>query len=440
MSGTLEPLTGIVTTDLAAVTRGRFVATTDVEGTAATGVGWIQSNLSLTAFGSLSTPNIWKSSGDLRLIPDFGARFLTHATGGDIPFDIMIGDLVEIDGSPWAACPRHALRQAAAALEAEAGLRLRVSFEQEFYLLRAEEEHDHPLAFSALRRSGTFAPQLVAGLREAGLRPETILAELGPGQLEISIAPSAPVAAADQAVAVREIVRELAHNLGQRASFAPKPYAGHSGSGVHIHFSLTDCEGHARTYDTDGPARLSPEAARFCAGVLRHLPALTAFTASSPASYERLKPYSWSASYTWLADQDREATLRVCPVLAMSKRAPADQLNIEFRAADATANPYLALATLIRAGLEGLRNDYKLPPLASTNPEELSEMERQYHGLERLPASLSQALTHLEADAAARKWFPRPLLDTFLAVKRTEAEIGESLDEDGLRETYRTLY
>lgn len=439
MSGTLEPLTGIVTTDLAAVTRGRFVATTDIDATAATGVGWIQSNLSLTAFGGLSNPNIWKSSGDLRLIPDFGARFLTHATGGDIPFDMVIGDLVEIDGSPWAACPRNALRQAAAALETETGLRLKVSFEQEFYLLRPEEAPDHPLAFSALRRSGAFAPQLVAGLREAGLRPENILAELGPGQLEISIAPSAPIPAADQAVAVREIARELAHNLGQRASFAPKPYAGHSGSGVHIHFSLTDSEGHALTYDADGPAGLSPEATRFCAGILRHLPALTAFTASSPASFERLKPYSWSASYTWLADQDREATLRVCPVLAM-KSAPADQLNIEFRAADATANPYLALAALIRAGLEGLRNSYELPPLASANPEELSEAERQYHGLTRLPTSLSQALAQLEADATVGEWFPRPLFDTFLAVKRTEAEIGEGFDKDDLLETYRALY
>jgi len=440
MSSIFEPLTGIVTTDLAAVTRGRFVPSGEVGATAASGIGWIPSNLSLTAFGALADPNIWKSSGDLRLIPDFQAHFLTHATGGDIPFDMVIGDLFEIDGEPWSACPRHALKQAVATLEAETGLRLKVSFEQEFYLLGGEGAFVHPLSFAALRRTGAFAPQLAAALGEAGLTVQTILAELGPGQLEVSIAHDTPVRAADQSVAVREIVRDLARNLGHRVSFAPKPFIGQSGSGVHIHFSLADQQGRACGYDPDGPACLSGEASRFCAGVLRHMAPLVAFTAASPASYQRLGPYNWSASYAWLANQDREATLRVCPPVALSKVEPSDQFNIEFRAADATANPYLAMAALIHAGLEGLRNGYELPPLTTINPEELSAQQRQTHKLERIPASLTQALDRLEADAAAVKWFPRPLLETFLAVKRSEAAIGEKLNQEALCERFRDLY
>jgi glutamine synthetase len=440
MVSLLEPLAGVVTTDLAAITRGRFVAESKLEKIAATGVGWIQTNLSLTAFSVGAEPNIWGSGGDLRLIPDFNARYRCNATGSESPFDMIMGDLVEIDGSPWAACSRTILKNAQAALKAATGLSLKASFEQEFYLLGQETAPGHSLSFAALRQADPFAPRLMAALQEAGLSPEVILAEVGPGQIEVSTSPADPVAAADRAIAVREITRELARNCGRQASFSPKPFLDHVGNGVHIHFSLVDGAGRAMTYDAEGPANLSPQAAAFCAGILHHLPALVAFTASSAPSYYRLKPYSWSSSYTWLALQDREATLRVCPILKMSERDPADQLNIEFRAADATANPYLALAVLIYAGLEGLKNGYELPPLTATNPEELSPEQREFHRLSRLPASLEASLNALEADKTVTGWFAKSLVDCFLAVKRTELRKLEGLDQQAVSELYRTLY
>src|SRR5690606_22500394 len=125
--------------------------------------------------------------------------FRTPATGGAIPFDLMIGDLVETDGRPWDACPRQGLKRAVAHLQNVAGLRLKVSFEHEFYLMDHEAEHYHPLAFGELRRNGDFAANLVAALNDAGLETANILAELGPGQIEVSIAPGEPVAAADRA-------------------------------------------------------------------------------------------------------------------------------------------------------------------------------------------------------------------------------------------------
>lgn len=440
MSGLLEPLAGIVTTDLAAITRGRFVPESRLQDLAATGTGWIQTNLSLTAFGTTANPNIWGSRGDLRLIPDFSAHYRSHATGGESPFDMVMGNLVEIDGSPWSACSRTVLKKAEAALEAATGLSLKASFEQEFYLLGQNAAPAHPLSFAALRQVGAFAPRLMAALQEAGLNPEVILAELGPTQFEVSTAPAGPVAAADRAIAVREITRELARNCGRQASFSPKPALDQVGNGVHIHFSLVDKAGKGKTYAPGGPAQLSPHAASFCAGILRHLPALVALTASSAPSYYRLKPYSWSSSYTWLANQDREATLRVCPVLAMADGDPAEQLHIEYRAADATANPYLALAALIHAGLEGLTKGYELPPLTATNPEELTPDDRRAHQLSRLPESLELGLEAFEADETATGWFPRPLVDSFLAVKRTELAQLKGLDQEAVCELYRNLY
>jgi len=123
---------------------------------------------------------------------------------------------------------------------------------------------------------------------------------------------------ADRSIAIREITREIARNAGWRASFAPKTSPDGVGNGVHVHFSFRDAGGKPATYAASGPGGLSATAGAFCAGILRHLPGMTALTAPSIPSYYRLKPHNWSASYTWLGQQHREATLRSVP----SSRSP----------------------------------------------------------------------------------------------------------------------
>lgn len=440
MSKKFEPLTGVVTTDLAAITRGRFIPECSVEDIKETGIGWIPANLSLSALNMLATPNIWHSSGDLRLIPDQNARYRSHATGSETPFDMLIGDLVELDGIPWIACPRAVLKTALQLLQDTTGFTLQVAFEHEFYLFGAGVNTAHALSFSALRQFDPFAPQLMAALNDAGLDPEVVLAELGKGQLEINIAPTAPLQAADRAIAVREITRELARNYGWSASFSPKPMLDQAGNGVHIHFSLINVMGNPIGYDEKGPAQLSLQMAAFCAGILRHSPAILALTAPSVPSYFRLKPYNWSSSYTWLAQQDREAALRVCPILLMNGMDPARQMNIEYRAADATANPYIALAALIFAGLEGLKCGLQLPPLTAKNPAEMSQAERNHHSLIALPDSLEVSLAALKNDATALSWLPQPLIETFFAIKQFELEKTAGLDQNEITEYYRKLY
>ena len=435
-----EPLVAVVTTDLAAITRGRFVAAKNLERIAATGIGWVQANISLTAFNTLADPNPWGSHGDLRVLPDLSARFQTTRTGSATPFDLVCGDIVELNGTPWSCCARTLLRQAVEELKAVSGLSLVASFEQEFQLLGAELPKAHAFAFEALRRSDPFAPRLMGALAQAGVDPEVMIAEYGQDQFEVTCSPTFAVAAADRSIAIREITRELARNAGWRATFSPKTESEGIGNGVHIHFSLRDDDGRPVMFEAAGPGGLSPQAGAFCAGILRHLPAITAFAAPSVPSYYRLKPHSWSASYTWLAKQDREASLRICPVVSMGNKPIADQYNVEYRATDATANPYLTLAAIVRAGLEGINDNLAVPPLVTTHPGDMSESEREELGLRRLPETLPMALAALAADDTVNGWFNPLFIESFVGVKRAELAILEAMDPQSICHRYRMLY
>ncbi|CAN7545141.1 glutamine synthetase family protein [Phenylobacterium sp. LjRoot225] len=434
------PLVAVVTTDLAAITRGRFVPADRVAAVLEGGVGWLPANLSLTAFGTIADPNPWGSKGDLRVLPDPAARYRTGATGAETPFDMIIGDIVELDGAPWSCCPRTVLKEAVAALKAATGLTLRIAFEQEFQIFGADFPPAHPLSMAALRRADPLAPRLAAALEEAAIEPETLIAEFGADQFELTCAPADPVTAADRAIAIREIVRETASVAGYRASFAPKTAVDSVGNGVHIHFSLVDDKGRPATYDPAAPAGLAAPAGAFCAGVLRNLPALTLLSAPSPTSYYRLRPNSWSASWTWLADRDREATLRICPVNVARGRDPAPQYNIEYRAADATANPYLALAGIIRAGLAGISGSLPPPPIVADHPDRMDEARRAELGLRRLPDSLEGALAAWRADDIADSWFAPKLVETMLGVRAMELRFMADKTPEQLCQTYRDLY
>lgn len=440
MTVATRPLTGIVTTDLAAVTRGRWVPTDRFEETLATGIGWLPANLSLTPFGTIASPNPWGSTGDLRVLPDPDARYRTSATGAETPFDIVMGDIAALDGTPWPCCPRTLLKEAMAALYEATGLSLRAAVEQEFQLFGASFPAAHPLSVAGLRRADPFAPRLAAALEEAGVEPEVLIAEFGTDQFEVTCAPASALVAADRAIAIREITRETARMLGWHASFAPKTAPDAVGNGVHIHFSLVDGEGRAVGYDPAAPAGLSRISAGYCAGILRHLPALTMLSAPSLSSYYRLRPNHWSASWTWLADRDREASLRICPVTTAGGRDPAPQYNIEYRAADATANPYVALAAIIRAGLAGLAEELPPSPIIVEHPEALDPARREALGLRRLPETLEEAMAALEADSVARGWFSPDFIETWLGVRRAELELLAGKPPEEVCSLFRDLY
>jgi glutamine synthetase len=403
-----EELVFVGTCDIAGHVRGKGFPARDIDARRRKGIGWTHSNLMQTAFGPiLDTP--FGTAGDLMIVPDPAAEVRVDFEDGSAPEHFFLGDIRNTDGTPWECCPREFLRRAAAALHAAGGLRLIAAFEQEFVYTGNQHRDGDAYSLGAFRRQGTFGESFVAALRAAGVTPDSFLAEYGTRQFEVTVAPSEAPVAADRAVITREMARAAAHRHGFRACFSPMPEASGVGNGVHIHMSLQDASGAPITHDADGRMGLSMVAQHFCAGVLRHLPAICAITAPSPVSYLRLTPNRWAPTLIDIVRQDRGAALRVCPTFAVADPAEqARQFNIEFRVCDAAASPYLALGAVMFAGADGLRRKLALPTSAD--------------GADELPHSLAQALDAMAASKTVADWFGPVFLEAYLRHKRSEVQ------------------
>ncbi len=432
-------LIAFVCCDLGAIVRGRSLPAPELSARLDSGVGWTPANQALTPLGTLAEPNPFGAVGDVRLIADPATRVRVEAGPAESALEFMLCDISQTGGEPWDCCPRRFLREALRELEDELGLRLLASFEHEFQLLGEEPA---PAAFSleALRRPEPFAAEVMAALMEAGLLPEFITAEFAPHQFEIPLEPGEGLASADRAIALREIVREIARRHELRASFAPLLDPAGAGNGVHIHLSLLDGAGRPALFDPARPACLSELGGRFAAGILSHAPALTALTAPSPASAARLQPHRWSAGAMCLARQNREALLRIPPLVGLGGAEPGPQMRLEYRAADAAANPYLALGAIVRAGVHGVREGLPAPPILDRDPAELDDAQAARHGVGALPGSLDEALAALAADEIVRGWMPPLLYDAYVSVKRSELEAVAGLDLGEVCGRYAAVY
>jgi glutamine synthetase len=434
-----EDLILVGTSDIAGQLRGKGFPARELEARRRFGVGWTPTNIMINCLGRIpATP--FGPRGDLLLVPVPEGEVVLDPGDGRPIERWFLGDILELDGTPWACCPRAFLKRALAALEAEAGLRMIVAFEHEFHLDGAHHRSGDSYALSSMRSIAPFTRDYLAALRANGMPPDTFLPEYGPRQYEITVPPAPALEAADQAVKLREITRSVAERHGSHASFSPVVTRGIVGNGVHIHFSFRALDGQPATWDPAGPGGLSAVAASFAAGILRHAAALCAVTAPSVISYERLKPHSWSAFWTNLGLRDREALIRICPVPEAPDLDPAPRYNLEFRAADACASPYLQLAMIVSAGLEGLRAGLPAPPILDGDPEDLDAEERERLGIGVLPRSLAVALDALEADATARDWLGPVLAEAYLMHKRGEIAMMAEHDADAMLRIYAEAY
>lgn len=448
MSRASEPLqpvamTTLLTTDLIGVSRGRSFPSDELDHYTSAGCGWVPANSALTPQDLIAEPNPWGAHGDLRLIPDLASR-VRVGQGLDAsaaPLDFIHADIRETDGQPWAACPRTLLRDEVQRYADKLQLQVNAAFEHEFNLHRAVAQPER-LAFSlqAQRQGADFGGWLLAALRAAGVEPEMFLPEYGKHQYEITCRPTLGVAAADRAVNVREITREIARQLGDSVSFAPKTGEDAVCNGVHLHLSLQDLDGAPVLYDPQHPDGLSRLGRQWAAGVLKYLPALCAFTAPTPLSYARLQPHHWSASYACLGQRNREASLRICPTVSIGGKPAAPQYNLEFRALDATASPHLAMAAVLIAGRLGIQQGLTLNAITDEVPHDLSADLREARGIVALPASLPQALDCLGNCPELLQELPAPLLETYFAVKHLEVKLTEHLTPAQLCEHYAHLY
>jgi len=417
-----EQIVFVGTSDLSGHFRGKSFPLADLPDRLQRGVNLALTNQFLSAFGPLQyTP--FGTVGEVLLIPDATTRVLVPFEGSaDEHF--FLGDILTLDGEPWEFCPRHILRRALALLHRETGLTLLSSFEQELVYTGVASYPSQPYELDAYRRQGVFGEALLSAMRQVGVIPDSFLAEYGARQYEVTSAPARGLRAADDAVITRELAQAVAFRLGHRASFAPLPESGGTTTGTHIHWSFLDNDDQPTLYDESRQWQLSEIGNRFAAGILHHLPAVCALSASSVPSYYRLRPGGWAPSVNNIGLYDRGAAIRICSVTARERAARARQFNLEFRVADATANPYLALAMMVCAGLDGIRVSRDVTKLTP----------------QPLPASLGDALNALERSEMAAGALGESVLAAYLKFKRAEIASLEGLDEDEICRRYVEVY
>ncbi len=431
----------VCTSDIAGQLRGKAMPRRSVEARRGIGVGWTPTNTMITSFGPIA-PTPWGPLGDLMLVPDFSTRVDLALPEWGLDESFVLGDVLTLEGDPWDCCLRGQLARALDRLERDHGLTLVASFEHEFHYSGGEPQPGLGYALRAFRRLGAFPNRLMAVLDRAGLALDTFMPEYGPGQCEVTIDPKPALRAADEALILRELTRATARGLGARASFAPIMDPDGVGNGVHLHFSFRDREGRPVSWNPAREHGVSAPAGAFLAGVLKQLPAMLALTAPGVPSYLRLTPNRWSAAFNNLGLQDREASLRICPVFGteLDDETRAARFNFEYRAADAAASPYLLLAAVVNAGLSGLDAGLATPSVTRQNLAELDAAALAALGCERLPTSLAEALDRLQASDWAREAFGPVLIDAYLRHKRNEIEIMDGLSPKEICARYALAY
>jgi len=336
----------------------------------------------------------------------------------------MFCDIQTPDGEAAMADPRFVLKRALDKASAQ-GFTFYTHPEIEFYLFeplvdgQLPKPVDHAGYFDNVPRgtAHNFRRQAITTLESMGISVEFSHHEAGPGQNEIDLRYADALATADNIMTFRAAVKEVALEQGVFASFMPKPLDSAPGSGMHTHFSLFEGDRNA-FYEASAPLQLSDIARKFIAGLLRHAPEVTAITNQYVNSYKRLWSGAEAPSYVCWGSNNRSALVRV-PV---RKAGKGQSSRIEYRALDSAANPYLAFAVLLAAGLKGIEENYELPDGAEDDVWELSASERKAMGYEPLPASLSDAINVMEKSELVAETLGEQVFDFVLRNKRAEWE------------------
>jgi glutamine synthetase len=361
--------------------------------------------------------------GDVRLVPDWSTLVnLPYAPG----HARVLADMVK-DGKPWAYCPRTFLKRMIAEFEKD-GIEVMASFENEFYLFKPSAAGIEPVdrtnfaSTLAMDISRAVIDEIAEALSNQKIPVEQYYPESGSGQHEITVRYTTALQAADRQIAFRETVRAVCLRHGLRASFLPKVFADQPGSGCHLHVSLWK-DGKNLMPSSDPAVRLSPQAKAFLAGLLSHLLALMALTTPTNNSFRRIKPRTWAGAFRCWGMDNREAAIRV-----PTNPDGSGPTHIEFKTLDASANPYIALAGVLAAGMDGIKKNMTPPEPVNVEPADLSEDERKKRGVFPLPGNLTGALNQFSADTVLASAMGAEFAAAYLAVRFAEWQATKDLD------------
>lgn len=335
---------------------------------------------------------------DMYLRPDLNSFTIFPWRPNEGAVGRLICDIYNPDGTPFEGCPRNTLKKVVAEAE-KMGFTMNVGPECEFFLLNTDEKgqplletHDNAGYFdlSPVDKGENARRDIAITLERMGFEIEASHHEVAPGQHEIDFKYADAITTADNIATFRFVVRTIAQRHGLYATFMPKPIAGINGSGMHTNQSLFK-NGENAFYDPNGRLELSETAYYYLGGLIKHAKAIAAVTNPTVNSYKRLVPGYEAPVYIAWSARNRSPLIRIPAKRGASTR-------IEMRNPDPSANPYLAIAVMLKAGLDGIKN--KIEPPASTDQniyemtaDQLSELE-----IESLPGSLAEAIKYLEED------------------------------------------
>ena len=334
----------------------------------------------------------------------------------------LICDIFDSEGNPFHGCPRYALSRVLNEAR-EMGYTMQVGPEPEFFMFQVGEDGSPSLQTNDTASYFDLPPvdkgedarrDMVETLQSMGFEIEASHHEVAPGQHEIDFKYMEALRTADNIMTFRIVVRTVAQRHGLHATFMPKPIFGINGSGMHMHISLFK-EDQNIFYDAGSEDGLSDICRHFIAGVLKHAPAIAAITGPTVNSYKRLVPGYEAPVYIAWSYRNRSPLIRIPAKRGMSTR-------IEVRSPDPSCNPYLGMAVILKAGLEGIRQKLVPPPTVEQNIYEMDLASRNEQGISSLPENLYEAIKELQKDPVIQDALGQHICTRFIRAKTKEWE------------------
>lgn len=352
----------------------------------------------------------------------------------------MMCDVHDPSGAPFVGDPRAVLRRVEAKA-ASMGLTINVGPECEFFLFKTDDQGRPTVEpsdsagyfdLSPLDQGEATRREICLALEEMGFEIECSHHETAPGQHEIDFKYAEVMNAADNILTFKLAVKTIAQRNGLHATFMPKPLSQVSGSGMHVNMSLFR-NGKNIFFDPDGVHGLSREAYSFIAGVLTHVKGMCAITNPLVNSYKRLVPGYEAPCYVTWSSCNRSSLIRI-------PAARGQETRVELRSPDPTANPYLCMAVLLAAGLDGLEHEMTPPTETTENLYAMSQAQRDYLGIESLPSSLKDALEELKKDSFILDVLGSHVAKAYIEGKEKEWEQYRTQVSQWERDQYMVVY
>ncbi len=378
---------------------------------------------------------------DMYLFPDLDTWVIFPWTSEKGKVARLICDIYNPDGTPFEGDPRGILKRMLKEMEELGFTDFNIGPEPEFFLFKNDENGEPTLELNDKGGYFDLAPtdlgencrrDIVLELEDMGFEIEASHHEVAPGQHEIDFKYASALRACDDIQTFKLAVKTIARKHGLHATFMPKPLFGVNGSGMHANMSLFN-NGENAFYDTEGDLQLSDTARHFVAGILKHAEAFTAITNPTVNSYKRLVPGYEAPCYVAWSSKNRSPLVRVPASRGLSTR-------IEVRSVDPSANPYLAMAVMLAAGLDGIKNNMSAPSPVDRNIYVMNKDERMSIGINDLPSTLKEALELLKKDEVLMTALGRHASEHFIEAKEIEWDMFRTQVHPWEREQYFTTY